>query len=212
MDDENKFLTDTLVENGYPLQFVNHCKKQLTPKPTVSSVPKKSIFLKVPYRGETSSMILKQRLKSVISKTYYAAQLIIVETTKHLLHHKPQPRTNDYITSNCVYQFTCMCGHTYIGRSNRSMQTRVGEHIPKWLEKQFNTQTLISAGDRHPSSSIAKHIIEMNHKVNTKTAFKIIYRNNQGRILKFAEALAIRKLNPPLCVQKQFVVSLNLPW
>ncbi|CAH8491924.1 unnamed protein product [Heterobilharzia americana] len=106
----------------------------------------------------------------------------------------------------------CVCGHTYIGRSNRSMQTRVGEHIPKWLEKQFNTQTLISAGDRHPSSSIAKHIIEMNHKVNTKTAFKIIYRNNQGRILKFAEALAIRKLNPPLCVQKQFIVSLNLPW
>ncbi|CAH8491776.1 unnamed protein product [Heterobilharzia americana] len=40
MDDENKFPTDTLVENGYPLQFVNHCKKQLTPKPTVSSVLK----------------------------------------------------------------------------------------------------------------------------------------------------------------------------
>ena len=105
-----------------------------------------------------------------------------------------------------------MCGHTYIGRSNRALHVRVGEHIPKWLEKEMNSDKSIDAGGRRPISSIAKHLIDMNHKIDVKTAFKIIYKNGQGRLLKYAEALAIRKFKPPLCVQKQFIISLNLPW
>ena len=85
------------------------------------------------------------------------------------------------------------------------LHVRVGEHIPKWLEKEMNSDKSIDTGGRRPISSIDKHLIDM------KTAFKIIYTNGQGRLLKYTEALAIRKFKSPLCVQKQFIISLNLP-
>lgn len=34
-----------------------------------------------------------------------------------------------------------------------------------------------------------------------------LYKNCQGRILRLIEALANRKFNPILCIQKQFVVA-----
>ena len=37
------------------------------------------------------------------------------------------------------------------------------------------------------------------------------YQNNQTNV-GFAEALAIRRIKPDLCVQKEFVVHLALPW
>ena len=34
----------------------------------------------------------------------------------------------------------------------------------------------------------------------------------QGKLLRFIKALAIKKFNPDLCIQKQFILTLQLPW
>ena len=66
--------------------------------------------------------------------------------------------------------------------------------------------------DRSPASSIAKHSIESGHKINTGEAFTMLFKSNKGKYLRFIEALAIKKFNPDLCIQKQFILILQLPW
>ena len=105
-----------------------------------------------------------------------------------------------------------MCGHTYIGRNNRDLKISVGEHVPEWLKKQIESNDPKRVEDKHPSSSIAKHIIETGHKIDLNSAFVVLFKSVKGRILRFIEALATRKFKPPLCIQKQFVLSLNLSW
>ncbi|KAH9587276.1 hypothetical protein MS3_00000058 [Schistosoma haematobium] len=116
---------------------------------------------------------------------------------RSMFQQKPKQHESD-----CVYQFTCMCGNMYIGRSNRDLQLRVSEHIPKCLQKQMDSNSQIRSQDRQISSSIEKHLIETDHKVDVKSASVVLYKSLQGRILKFIEALAIRKLKPPyMCDQ-----------
>ena len=66
--------------------------------------------------------------------------------------------------------------------------------------------------DCRPASSIAKHLIESGHKINTGEAFNVLFKSNNGKLLRFIEALAIKKFNPDLCIQKQFILTLQLPW
>ncbi|CAH8561201.1 unnamed protein product [Schistosoma rodhaini] len=212
IDDDVKLLTMTLIGNGYPPKFINRWKVMGTARPAVALVEKKPVYITLPFRGDSNSLLLKQRLKSVINKTYCAAKVMIKERTRSMLHSKPRRHENDCVTSHCVYQFKCVCGHTYIGRSNRDLKIRVGEHVPKWLQKQIQSNDPIRVEDKHPSSSVAKHIIETGHKIDLNSAFVVLFKSVKGRILRFIEALAIRKFKPPLCIQKQFVLSLNLPW
>ncbi|KAH9588399.1 hypothetical protein MS3_00000145 [Schistosoma haematobium] len=115
-----------------------------------------------------------------------------------MLHGKPKRQENNYVTSPCVYQFKCVCGHIYIWRSNRYFKIMVCDHVPKWFQKQIESNDPIRIEDKHPSSSIAKHIIETGHKIYLNSAFMVLYKSVKGRILRFIEALSIRRFNPPL--------------
>nr|CAH8828540.1 unnamed protein product [Trichobilharzia regenti] len=212
LDEEERILTQTLVDNNYPEKFIRRYKVVRTPRPTLQLAPKKDVYIKLPYMGHQNSLITRQRLNAAVKKTFYAANIIILENVKPLYLSKPFEHAKNDVTSHCIYQFECTCGHTYIGRTHRSLQVRASEHIPKWLQKQMESSEPINGENRRPSSSIAKHIIETGHKIDVNRSFKPIYKTCLGRILKFVEALAIRKFKPPLCVQKQFVITLNLPW
>ena len=39
--------------------------------------------------------------------------------------------------------------------------------------------------DRRPTSSIAKHLIESGHKINTGRAFNILFKRNKAKLLRF---------------------------
>jgi len=63
------------------------------------------------------------------------------------------------------------------------------------------------------------HLVDTGHTVDINKAFRPIYRvspfhtkAHKHKQLAIAEAISIRLLNPILCIQKQFVQSLRLPW
>jgi len=109
-----------------------------------------------------------------------------------------------------IYRFTCTCGACYIGRTVRQLIERIREHHPKWL----------TAGVRKiANSSILAHLLDNDHRVDIEKAFKVVYtissdypKGVRTRLLNTAEAVAMRLIKPDLCVHKQFVQSLALPW
>ena len=60
--------------------------------------------------------------------------------------------------------------------------------------------------------AIGRHIIDSGHVIDKTKAFKVITRARNAQLLRFAEASAIRRIKPDLCVQKDFVAHLALPW
>ena len=56
--------------------------------------------------------------------------------------------------------------------------------------------------DRRPASSIATHLIESGRKVNIGEALYVLFKSNNGKLLRFIET-AIKKFNPDLGIQKK---------
>jgi hypothetical protein len=210
---ELEFLKSILLENGYPTNFIEKFQRSREPKPKIQLAEKKLVFIELPYKGEEIQAIVSQRLNGAINRAYNAAKLVIINRVKPLPVSPKRRSALENVTSHIIYEWQCSCGHSYIGRTNRQLSTRMSEHIPKWLENQMShPDGVISAEGRHPTSSIARHLIETAHRINIPDSFKIIFHTPKPQVLRFAEALAIKRKHPELCVQKQFVITLRLPW
>jgi hypothetical protein len=213
LTNELKFLRSILLENGYPANFIERFQRCRERKMSVPLAEKKRVFIELPYKGEEIHTIICERLNSAINRAYNAAKLVIINRTKSLPVSPKRRSAVDTVTSHIIYEWQCSCGHSYIGRTNRQLSTRMSEHIPKWLANQIShPDYVIGTEGRHPASSVAKHLIETGHRVNIANSFKIIFHTPKPQLLRFAEALAIKRKNPELCVQKQFVITLRLPW
>ncbi|CAH8606449.1 unnamed protein product [Schistosoma rodhaini] len=211
INEELEFLKKTLMKNGYPDRFIEkNMNRSSVDKNLSYSVPKKSLYISLEFKGDRTSDIIKNRLTTTIKRTFNAAKLRITFTSKNLFSVSIKDKLPRLVASMCIYQFTCSCGARYIGRSQRSLSTRIREHIPVWF---YN-------GERKAvRSSILEHLIDCNHSTNPQSDFKVVYiiRSNLPRflrikLLKIAEALTIHELKPELCVQKKYVLSLSLPW
>ena len=82
--------------------------------------------------------------------------------------------------------------------SERSLSTRISEHLPKGL--LLNRSKL-------PSSSIGKHILDYGHAVDRTQSFRILAKLRTPQILRFAEACAIRRMKPDLMCTEGFRCS-----
>ena len=149
-------LTDTLARNRYPRNFINRNKSKVIKSGDAPHiVQKKPVFITLPFKGDSYTFTMKQRLKNIIERTYYAARLFLLSKTKPIYVPNFGRINNDAVTSHCIYQFTYECGSNYIGRTERMLKTRVGEHIPKWLENQIDSPYPIDGNERYSASWIA---------------------------------------------------------
>ena len=82
------------------------------------------------------------------------------------------------------------------------LSIRIAQHLPT---------NLMLNGPKLPSSAIGIFIIDSRRVFNKTKAFKVITRARNAQLLRFAEASAIRRIKPDLCVQKDLVVRLALP-
>ncbi len=203
-------LQSTLLENGYPERFILKNIDERTKKPATLTAEKKDVFIRLPFLGDATSEMVKRRLKTAVTNAFPAANLRVFFTNSPLLRLGGKDRLPLKATSMCIYSFTCSCGAGYIGRTTRRLEKRIREHIPAWLGKGEN---------RSISSSILAHLIDTNHQVDAREAFRVIYQTpahySKGlrkRVLATAEAVAIRLERPTLCCQKTLIAAVNLPW
>ena len=107
-------------------------------------------------------------------------------------------------TPNVVYKLNCgICQKQYVGYTVRRLEDRAREHIPNWALAGLN---------KIARSSVTEHITNENHLCSWKDSFEILYRARNRKMLKYAEATAIRILKPCLNVQKDFDYQLKLAW
>ena len=198
-------LKSNLLENGYPSQYiVKHIKQNCEPRAEKQILAeKKNVFLNLTFKGDNTSQLTSRRLQKLVMSTFPSAKLNIIYHSKALLKQSNIEHSSNSVISNCVYKFNCTCSSMYIGRTERRLSDRINEHVPKKL--WMNTH-------RKYDSSIAKHLLETGHIVDPQTTFTIISRQSKPQLLRIAEAVAIQNYKPDLCIQKEFVVGLHLPW
>ena len=144
----------------------------------------------LPFKGDVLSTQIKQRLGAAIRRTYFAAELLVTHNCRSLLRESNVDKKSADVTSNCIYQFTCTCGSR--------TDFVYSEHVPT---------NLTLNGPKLPSSAIGRHIIDSGHVIDKTKAFKVITRARKVQLLRFAEASAIRRIKPDLCVQKTLLFT-----
>ena len=205
LEDEFNFLCQFLRRNAYPAHFIDkHKVTKIPDKPIECTVEKKPIILKVPFYGDKAAASLRLTFNSLISKSFFAAKPILLFRTASIPIRSPKDRLPDACSSSLVYKFTCDCGAVYIGRTSRRLETRVREHLPKWL---------IEGRSGRATSSICNHVLECDGlRGSLRDKFSIVFRARNDRLLRILEALAIKAYKPALCRQKDYVIDLLLPW
>ncbi|CAH8594171.1 unnamed protein product [Schistosoma mattheei] len=172
----------------------------------IQTVKKKSLFMRLQFRGDAASEILTQRLRRTIQKSFNAGELRLIFSTRSLVTPKLKDELSRMTTSFCIYQFDCSCGASYIGRSSRNLHFRAREHLPAWLNKGLMKKV---------NSSILAHLVQTGHSASINQSFSIIYKVSNFlpklvrlKVLQTAEAIAIRIKKPELCVHKKYIQPL----
>ena len=134
--------------------------------------------------------MVTRRLPNAVNKTYHAASLRELSSTRPMIAQKLECRIPSSSTFFGVYSFTRSCGSVYIGRTSRRLSERVKEHHPAWIGSGMN-KTI--------TSGVVAHLVDCNHVVNVNSAFVPIYRVSHrythgvnSQMFAAAEAIAIR--------------------
>lgn len=210
LSSEVELLKKTLLANGYPEDFIEKHSAPKSPRETYFGPEKMRAFLRIPFIGDAASMSVVKRLNSTVASTFPAAEARILFTTTPIGGLPPKDPISLLSLSNCVYKFTCECGSTYVGRTERRLGVRIGEHLPKWLKEGSSRPRSTSA----PNSAITRHAMSCStmDRRTLENNFSIIQCARHPRMLPFLEAVFILQTNPDLCKQKDFLFTLKLPW
>ena len=132
---ETDYLKTILIKNNYPLNFTDSCIKSFlnklyTPKVVFPTVPKRNVFVKLPFLGSTSFQIRK-KLQKLFSDKLTSCNLKIVFTSpvrvKSFFTFKD--KLPKMLLSGLVYQYKCGgCNATYYGKTKRHFKVRICEH------------------------------------------------------------------------------------
>ncbi|KAA3680235.1 uncharacterized protein DEA37_0006055 [Paragonimus westermani] len=91
--------------------------------------------------------------------------------------------------------------------------SRVKEHLPNWVQNSvLRKNDDVVETRKQPASAVTRHVLTTGHVIDPICASRILLRHSNPRFLRFAEAVAINRMKPTLCVQKQLLVNLTLPW
>ena len=139
------------------------------------------------------------------------AILCLSSSSRRMNGTQTEDKLDSFPTSMCIYQFNCICGDSYIGRTTRQLSQCITEHHTSWQFVKGQTKTI--------RRSVLSHLVDSGHRVERTKAFKVIHRippnllnGLRVRLLHIAESIGIRTTKPRLCIRKKFVQPLSLPW
>ena len=183
-------LRNRLLQNGYPkgtINFnINDVLNRNRNKILVSTVPKKDLFIVLPFLGSQSTFFSK-RLKTCISSFYSAVDLkVIFQNTNRIKSFFPyKDRLNRSQMSKVIYKASCWdCNDSYIGKTKRRLHDRKTEHFKALTNRDLH-------------SAIADHIYTTGHNIKWDN-FDIIATGKTDFHCRIKETLLIQELKPAM--------------
>ena len=198
--DEIKNLKCFLIQNKYPLDFVEASVRNILGKLIMISKTTESIDVKkgynivIPFLGRQTD-IVKKRLTRLFSSFYPNAKIKIVLKPGNKLSSifSYKDRSHHLLQSLLLYLYTCgSCNATYIGKTKRHHKMRMCEHLGI---------SHITGAKRKYTEALATKVrlhLENSKHSGSFEDFKILgYANNDFELL-IKESLLITKLKPTL--------------
>jgi hypothetical protein len=209
LDAELLFIRKTLLENGYPPFFLDRYMQVCESSPKSFGPEKKPVFVKLPFLGDKAASFARRSLRASFS-LFPAAKLFIVFETRRIPVSSPKDRLPALLRHKIIYSFECACGCRYLGRTERRLEDRIREHVPKWLSSDHKCPP---RSTRIPASAVTRHLQVCDFPAEAaRSRFKVVFSARRTSLLRIIEALCIKRFAPDLCIQKEHVVSLLLPW
>ena len=189
-------LTDVFKNNGYPENFINNCFKVFLDnkyriQEKVISVPKKTLFLVLPY---LAPLALQTRTKSRKSLkgilNCCKLQIEFKSQNKLAKAFRFEDRISKELTSGVVYKFQCgLCNESYYVECVRHLNVRNGEHI--------GITPLTRKKIKPKGSAVSNHSLLCNHTPFFEN-FNVLTKENKKFLLELNESVLIMRDKPSL--------------
>ena len=190
-------LKEILLPNGYSNKFIDKCiskfmNKLYIKKPVMLTVPKKQLYLVLPYMGKMSALVKSRLARSLHKRLPFCKVRIVFKTSNRLRNYFSfKDVVTEPIRSCQIYNFTCgSCNASYTGKTFRHMKVRVSEHqgvSPRTGKHLKGTL----------STSVRDHMRDCNHMV-VWDDFKVLGRESNHWLLEIKESLFIKRDKPSL--------------
>ena len=124
-------LKEILLSNGYSNKFIDKCiskfmNKLYIKKPVMLTVPKKQLYLVLPFMEKMSALVKSGLARSLHKRLPFCKFKIAFKTSNYFCFKDVVPES---LRSCQIYNFTCgNCNASYIGETFRHMKVRVSEH------------------------------------------------------------------------------------
>ena len=157
-------LTDVFKNNGYPENFINNCFKVFLDnkykiQEKVITVPKKTLFLVLPYLGPLSLQTrtkLRKSLKGILNCC--KLQIVFKSQNKLAKAFRFKDRIPKELTSGVVYKFQC-------GLWNESYYGECVTHLNVRIEKYIGISPLTMKKVKPIGSAVSNHLLLCNHSL-----------------------------------------------
>ena len=129
-------LKTILIKSNYPLNFIDSCIKSFlnklyTPKVVIPNVPKRNVFVKLPFLGSTLFQIRKKLQKLFIDKlTSCNLKIVFTSPVRVKSFFTFKDKLPKMLLSGLVYQYKCGGSNaTYYGKTKRHFKVRICKHL-----------------------------------------------------------------------------------
>ena len=185
-----------LYKNSYPRDLIDKCIKEFldkiqTPKPAVSTVPKKQLIITLPDLGKLSVQICTRINRIMKNKLPYCNfQFVFQSKCKISNFFTFKDKITSVLRSGIVYKFQCgSCNATYYGKTKPHFKVRMCEH----LGTSALTGKRVKGDD---DSAIKEQLLFCNHTPDFED-FSILATNNNDFKVMLIESLLINRDYPP---------------
>ena len=161
-------------------------------KPVMLTVPKKQLYLVLPFMGKMSALVKSDLARSLHKRLPFCKIRINFKTSNCLRNYfsfkdvVPEP-----LRSCQIYKFMCRsCNASYVGKTFRHMKVRVSEH-----------QGVSPRTGKHLKGTLSIFMRDHMHDYNHMVAwdeFKVLERDSNHWLLGIKESLFINRDRPSL--------------
>ena len=179
------------------------------------------IWIRIPYLGRKGKFFVKKLVKKLQQNLTEPVKFVVLYQTQKISYFLPKKdKVPDLQRTNLIYEFTCPgCNESYIGKTERNLNTRLKEHfdpaksaISKHLTDCDNANYLININNLYDNvfdidsqTGDSPHYSFTNIiQNNTRILHSLKFSNSN--LLLFLEAFKKPELNSGLKASKKLVV------